>query len=46
VPVVITTYRSRQGRMFEAIDRINALDSVHQPCVCIPIVEEHPERFV
>ncbi len=46
VPVVITTYRSRQGRMFEAIDKINALDSVHQPCVCIPIVEEHPEQFV
>ena len=44
VPVVITTHHALEGSVSKALDEINRLDVVKAPCVCIRMVEEHPER--
>ncbi|MFP4053585.1 MAG: homoserine dehydrogenase [Phycisphaerae bacterium] len=46
VPVIITTYRSRQGDLREAMEQVNSMDVVKDECVCIPIVDEHPEQLL
>ena len=43
VPVVITTYRAREGDVLKALKEIDALDVVKTKTVCISIVDEHPE---
>jgi homoserine dehydrogenase len=45
VPVVITTATALEGNLAQAIDEVDALDVVKAPTVCIPIVDEHPERI-
>ncbi|NBB96321.1 MAG: homoserine dehydrogenase [Planctomycetes bacterium] len=44
VPVVITTATALEGNLTRAIDEVDALDVAKAPTVCIPIVDEHPER--
>ncbi|HUV06920.1 MAG TPA: homoserine dehydrogenase [Spirochaetia bacterium] len=45
VPVVITTYESREGSMQNALEEINDLDVVRGESICIEIVDEHPEHL-
>ena len=46
VPVVITTHPAREADIHAALEEVNRMDSVKAPCVCIRILEEHPERTV
>lgn len=43
VPVVITTHNAGEGDVREAIAKVDALDVIKAPTVCIAIVDEHPE---
>ncbi len=45
VPVIITTHPARKGDVRHALAKVNELDDVLTPSVCIDIVDEHPERF-
>ncbi|MFA6135322.1 MAG: homoserine dehydrogenase [Phycisphaerae bacterium] len=45
VPVVITTYRAREGDVRKALAEVDALPAVKSKSVCIGIVDEHPEEF-
>jgi homoserine dehydrogenase len=45
VPVVITTYKAQEGPMREALAKVDRLDVVKAPTVCIDIVDEHPEKL-
>lgn len=45
VPVVITVHSCMEGMMRRAIARINAMDGVLAPLVCLNIVDEHPENL-
>jgi len=44
VPVVITTYEALEGALRAALNVINNHPTVKAPCVCIRMVDEHPER--
>ena len=43
VPLIIATHKAQYADVAAAMDEVNLLDSVEAPCVCIPIVNEHPE---
>ncbi len=43
VPVIITTYRGKEGSIRHALGEIDSLSCMKQTSVCIPIVDEHPE---
>lgn len=43
VPLIIATHVAKYADVAAAIDEIDLLKSVEAPCVCIPIVNEHPE---
>ena len=43
VPVVISTYGSKEGNMMKALEDIDRLDVIKQPSVCLAIVDEYPE---
>jgi homoserine dehydrogenase len=45
VPVVITTYKARDGDLTAALAEVNDLKEVVAPTVCIAIVDEHPEQI-
>ena len=45
VPVVITTHRALAGDVTKALTDVNALTVVKAKSVCIPIVEEYPEKL-
>jgi homoserine dehydrogenase len=45
VPLIIGTHVARYADITAALAEVEALDSVEGPCVCIPIVDEHPEDF-
>jgi homoserine dehydrogenase len=45
VPVVITTYKARDGDLTDALAEVNSLKEVVAPTVCIAIVDEHPEQI-
>jgi homoserine dehydrogenase len=45
VPVVITTYKARDGDLTDALAEVNSLKEVVAPTVCIAIVDEHPEEI-
>ncbi len=45
VPVVITTYKAREGDMQTALEAIDALEVVRGESVCIEIADEHPEEL-
>ncbi len=45
LPIVITTHRAQEGALNKALEEVNALDSVKKPCVCINILDEHPESL-
>ena len=45
VPLVITTYKAREGAVRNALGEIDALDVVKASTVCIGIVDEHPEQL-
>ena len=45
VPLVITTYKAQEGAIRKALSEIDALDVVKASCVCIGIVDEHPEQL-
>jgi homoserine dehydrogenase len=42
-PVIITTHTACEGNVRNAIDEVNALDSIKAAPICIGIVDEHPE---
>lgn len=44
-PVVITTYRSYEGNVRNALTEIDAISAIPQKSVCIGIVDEHPEQL-
>jgi len=44
VPVVITTHLAKEGPLKAALAVINNHPTVKSPCVCIRMVDEHPER--
>jgi homoserine dehydrogenase len=44
IPVVITTHLAAEGGLRKALAEVNRLEAVKAPCVCIRMVEEHPER--
>ena len=44
VPVIITTHEAQEGQMRAALAKVDRLDSVKAPTVCIDIVDEHPEQ--
>ncbi len=44
VPVVITTHPALEGSLRAALNVINNHPTVKAPCVCIRMVDEHPER--
>ncbi len=44
VPVVITTHRALEGDIRSALNEVDRLDVIKSPCVCIHMVEEHPEQ--
>ena len=44
VPIVITTHEAREGPLTAALKVINNHPSIKSPCVCIRMVDEHPER--
>ncbi len=44
VPVVITTHDAAEGNVRAALNEVNRLDVIKQPCVCIHMVAEHPEQ--
>ena len=44
VPVVITTHPAKEGSLTAALAVINNHPTVKSPCVCIRMVDEHPER--
>ena len=44
-PLVITTYRAKEGDLQDAMKRIDALDDIDGPSVVIGIVDEHPEEL-
>ena len=44
VPVVITTHRALEGNLTAARNVINNHPVVKAPCVCIRMVDEHPEQ--
>lgn len=43
VPLIIATHEAQYANVAAAMGEVNLLDSVEAPCVCIPIVNEHPE---
>ena len=43
VPIVITTYSTKEGNIGRALEAIEALDGVCEKPVCIGIVDEHEE---
>jgi homoserine dehydrogenase len=43
VPVAVTTHTAREGAIKDALARIERLDVVAAPCVCIRVVAEHEE---
>ena len=43
VPVVITSYKSKEGNMMEALSEIDKLSVIQRKTVCMAIVDEHPE---
>jgi len=43
VPLIIGTHMARYADIRAALAKVEALDSVEGSCVCIPIVDEHPE---
>ncbi len=45
VPIVITTHISAQQNLEDALAHIDALDITGERAACIPIIEEHAERF-
>jgi len=45
VPLVITTYQALEGALRAALNIINNHPTVKAPCVCIRMVDEHPERL-
>lgn len=45
VPVIITTYRAREGDVQAALAEIDQMDVINAPTVCISIVDEHPEKL-
>ncbi|MCK4625110.1 MAG: hypothetical protein KAV00_07365, partial [Phycisphaerae bacterium] len=44
VPMVITTHEALEGNVRTALNEMNRLDVIKQPCVCIRMVAEHPEK--
>ncbi len=44
VPVVITTHEAPESNVRLALEEMNRLDVIKQPCVCIRMVAEHPEK--
>jgi homoserine dehydrogenase len=44
VPMVITTYKALESNIRTALNEMNQLDVIKQPCVCIRMVAEHPEQ--
>ncbi len=44
IPVVITTHLAAEGGLRKALAEVSRLKAVKAPCVCIRMVEEHPER--
>ncbi len=44
VPIVITTHPAKEGSLTAALAVINNHPTVKSPCVCIRMVDEHPER--
>ena len=44
IPVVITTHLAAEGGLRKALAEVNRLKAIKSPCVCIRMVEEHPER--
>ncbi|MCD4825318.1 MAG: homoserine dehydrogenase [Phycisphaerae bacterium] len=45
-PLVITTYRSNEGDLRQALEEIDALDDIRAKSICIGIVDEHPEELL
>ena len=45
VPLIIGTHVARYANIASALAEVEALDNVETPCVCIPIVDEHPEEL-
>lgn len=43
VPVVVTTHDAVEGRVRNALEKIDKLDVIKAKTVCIGIVDEHPE---
>jgi homoserine dehydrogenase len=43
VPVIITTYQATEGDVLEALQKIDAMDSIKSKTTCIGIVDEHEE---
>jgi homoserine dehydrogenase len=43
VPVIIATHEAKYADVAAALAEVDALEAVEAPCVCIPIVDEHPE---
>jgi homoserine dehydrogenase len=44
VPVVITTHRSLEGAMRDALREIDMLETIQKPSVCLRIIDQ-PEEF-
>ena len=45
VPVIITTYRAREGEIRKALAEVDSLEVIKAKTVCIGIVDEHPEQL-
>lgn len=45
VPIVITTHKSREKNLRAALAQVDELTTTGEKSVCIPIAEEHPEKF-
>jgi homoserine dehydrogenase len=43
VPLIIATHEAKYADVAAALAEVDALEAVEAPCVCIPIVDEHPE---
>ncbi|MCY2930787.1 MAG: homoserine dehydrogenase [Planctomycetota bacterium] len=44
VPVIITTHEAPEGQLRAALAKVDRLETVKAPTVCIDIVDEHPEQ--
>lgn len=45
VPVVITTYSATEGGVRAALRKVDALEDITAPSICIGIVDEHEEQL-